>query len=74
MTEDVQRTLGEHAAHITNLRTDMQEIKTDVRAIRDLLSEAKGGWKTLMLIGGVAGVLGAATSKLLHWLMPFLPR
>ncbi len=37
----------------------------DVKKILSTLSEAKGGWKMVMLLGGSAGVLGAFAGKLL---------
>ena len=49
------------------VKDDVGEIKTDVRAIRDTLSQAKGGWKTLMLVGGIAAAVGATFSKLAAW-------
>jgi hypothetical protein len=41
--------------------------KTDdlLRAIQATLSEAKGGWRVMMLIGGAAGTLGG----LLGWIL-----
>jgi prefoldin subunit 5 len=41
---------------------EMAEIKTTLQNIERTLSEAKGGWKTLMAIGGgvslVTGIIG----------------
>jgi len=41
---------------------EMAEIKTTLQNIERTLSEAKGGWKTLMAIGGavslVTGIVG----------------
>ena len=51
------------------VKDDVAEIKTDVRAIRDTLSQAKGGWKTLMLVGGMAGAVGALLGKFLPFFM-----
>jgi hypothetical protein len=41
----------------------MQKTLSD---IEKTLSEAKGGWKMLMLLGGAGGVLGAALTQVLH--------
>jgi hypothetical protein len=35
----------------------MQEIKLAIQSINKTLSEAKGGWKTLMAVGGAVSVL-----------------
>jgi hypothetical protein len=43
---------------------EMAEIKTALQGIEKTLSEAKGGWKTLMAIGGgvslLTGIIGVA--------------
>lgn len=52
-----------------SLKSDVSEIKTDVAAIRDTLSQARGGWKTLVMVAGAAGAVGALLGKL----VPFLP-
>jgi len=36
-----------------------------IRGIRSTLDEAKGGWRTLMLVGSLAGVLGGAVAKVI---------
>ncbi len=56
--------LGELQAEVRNVKEDVAEMKSDLRDVRDILSQAKGGWKTLLLVAGIAGVMGAAVSKL----------
>jgi prefoldin subunit 5 len=58
------RELATHANDIQHLQEDMdkmvkemQEIKLAIQAINKTLSEAKGGWKTLMAIGGFVSFL-----------------
>jgi len=58
------RELATHANDIQHLQDDMdkmvkemQEIKLAIQAINKTLSEAKGGWKTLMAVGGAVSVL-----------------
>ena len=67
------RELATHASDIAHLQSDMDKLVASVAAmqktlsdIEKTLSEAKGGWKMLMLIGGAGGVLGAALTQLLH--------
>jgi cation transport ATPase len=67
------RELATHASDIAHLQDDMDKLVATVAAmhktlsdIEKTLSEAKGGWKMLMLIGGAGGVLGAALTQLLH--------
>ena len=63
------RELATHASEIRHLQddmdklvSDMEEVKKSLAAINRTLSEAKGGWKTLMAIGGlvsfVTGIVG----------------
>jgi prefoldin subunit 5 len=58
------RELATHANDIEHLQEDMdkmikemQEIKLAIQSINKTLSEAKGGWKTLMAVGGAVSVL-----------------
>lgn len=36
---------------------------SDVRAIRDAVLQARGGWRTMMLLGGSCGTLGVLLGK-----------
>jgi cation transport ATPase len=67
------RELATHAADIAHLQDDMDKLVASVAAmqktlgeIEKTLSEAKGGWKMLMLLGGAGGVLGAALTQFIH--------
>jgi prefoldin subunit 5 len=66
---ETARELATHASNIQHLQEDMDkmvkemaEIKTTLQNIEKTLSEAKGGWKTLMAIGGavslITGIIG----------------
>jgi len=56
-------------ADVSNLQKDVRELKDDVKAILETLNTAKGGWKTLLMVAGVAGAMGAFIAKV----APFLP-
>ena len=73
MNNDTQRQLGSLAAKVSNLEGDVSEIKSDIKDISDTLAQAKGGWKTLLLVAGIAGVMGAMVSKLAMF-ATWLPR
>lgn len=51
---------GKLQATVETLEADMRDMKADVRLIRDAITEARGGWKTLLLIGGAAATAGGA--------------
>lgn len=53
---------------LEHMRRDMDEVKSDLRIIRETLQQAKGGWKTLMLVAGLASTVGAMMAKLTPWL------
>lgn len=64
----IHHDLGRHDAQIEQLKADMSEVKSDVHEIKMMLSEARGGWRTLMLVGGIAATVGALVAKLATWL------
>jgi len=64
------RELATHSADIRHLQADMdkmtkdmEEIKDAIREISKTLSEAKGGWKMFLAVGGA----GAAVATLVTW-------
>ena len=63
MTDQIQRDLGRHDAEIGALQDDMKTLVSDVREIKETLAQAKGGWRTLMLVAGAAGAAGALVAK-----------
>ena len=60
-----ERELGEHAARLDSVESDISEIRSDVKKILAEMHQAKGGWRTLMLVGGMAGAVGALVGKFL---------
>jgi len=68
------RELATHASDIAHLQSDMDKMAADIDEIKRMLTsinttlaEAKGGWKMLLAIGGVAGAIGAGIMQVLHW-------
>lgn len=64
MTPDEQRRLAVLEAQMKDTRDDIHEIKTDVKMILGTIASAKGGWRMILLVAGIAGTLGAFASKL----------
>jgi len=61
-----------HAVEIKHIQDDMEklikemeEVRKSLAAIDRTLSEAKGGWKTFLAIGGA----GAVVVELIQWLV-----
>lgn len=74
MTQEIHRELGAHDARLDALEKDIQGLRKDMLRIFEkldnintTLSEAKGGWRTLMWVGGCSGVIGAALNHLVGW-------
>jgi len=76
MTNEVAtaRELATHAADIDHLQKDMNKLMSDMEDVKrtlvdiqSTLSEAKGGWRAMMLIGGASSVVGAGLAQVFHW-------
>lgn len=63
MTPDERDRLARLEAHYEGLKEDMREMRDDVRALRDMAENAKGGWRTLMIVGGIGSVVGGMLVK-----------
>ena len=62
----IERELAVHETEIKHLQNDMDkmvkdvnEIKDTLKAIQQTLDQAHGGWRMLMAVASVAGVIGA---------------
>ena len=80
MTNEVAtaRELATHAADIDHLQKDMNKLMSDMEDVKrtlvdiqSTLSEAKGGWKMLMLLGGAGGLFGSLITQVVHSLPPW---
>lgn len=49
---------------VDNLSDEIKQLKESIQAIRDLMEQSKGGWKTLVYLGGLASTVGG----LIAWL------
>ena len=75
MEMEVHRDLGKHDAQIEalqarveRLHADMAQVLEQLTKIDRLLSEARGGWKAMMMTAGFASALTAVAMKLYAWL------
>ena len=62
------REYGRLEARVEHLEGMVREMSTDIRAMRDLLEQSKGGWRVMMLVGGAAATMGGAVSWLVQHL------
>ena len=70
----VERELAEHGIEIRHLQDDMDrmvkdidEIKKCLAEINKTLSEAKGGWKTMMMVAGFTSAISGTLGFLIHY-------
>ena len=56
------RDYGQLEEQVKRLIKDVDSLTENVQAMRDMMEQSKGGWRTLVWLGGVAGSAGAAIS------------
>lgn len=68
---EVQRVIGRLEAQVTALTNlvaaltaKMERVENKLDDVEKTLSEARGGWRVLMWVGGASGSVGAAVSYL----------
>lgn len=74
METEVHRDIGRHDAQIEGLQLQVKQLHEDMsdmlhqlQQINQMLSEAKGGWKTLMAAAGLASAATAGAIKFAGW-------
>lgn len=61
-TQIDRRDYGRLEAQVERLTQDVHALKETVQKMHTMMAEARGGWRVLMLIGGVSGTIGAAAT------------
>ena len=56
-----------HADKLVALEHRCAAMESKLDDIIETLSEAKGGWRTLLWVGGAAGAIGALVAKFVPW-------
>lgn len=56
------RDYGRLEAQVSQLIKDIDSLTANVQAMRDLMEQSKGGWRTLVFLGGIASTMGALIS------------
>jgi len=62
---EIATRIAELATHQEHLTNDVTDLKKDMKEILAAANKAKGGWLTLIAVGGVAGSVGAMVGKFL---------
>ena len=66
---DIARELGGLQARMATLEDNSVEQRKCLASIKQTLDQAKGGWKLMIIVAGLAGSMGALLTKL----VPFIP-
>ena len=64
-----EREVGEHGARIGSLEQRFDRMEEKVDEVLRIMDEGKGGIKTVILVAGIAGSVGAAIGKFLPFLI-----
>lgn len=67
----ITRDVGEIKADVGNIKDRLEKLEVETRINTDTLTQAKGGWKTLMLIAGAASALGAGLTHIAQYMGMF---
>jgi len=72
MEHEIYRDIGAHDVDIQNLKAQVSGISKDVTEIKDMLNQARGGWKVMMAIGGFAAALSSVVTGLVFKILGIL--
>ena len=61
--QDMARQLGEVQGRLKSAEGAIREQHADIKSILRTLNQARGGWKTLLLVAGISGACGALVTK-----------
>ena len=73
MMTSIEREIGNLEARMQTVEQELQAIRSDVREIRDALVGAKGGWRTLTIVIGLATTFGAVLGRFMPALLTIRP-
>lgn len=55
-----RRDYGALEQKVAQLTADVHAMKETIEGMRDMMQQARGGWRTIMMLSGVAASIGAA--------------
>jgi phage shock protein A len=63
MSDELHRDIGRHDEAIETLKSEVAAMRAQLNRIESTLSQTKGGVRTLIAVGSIAGAVGAAIAK-----------
>jgi chromosome condensin MukBEF ATPase and DNA-binding subunit MukB len=67
MTDTPEVQIAVLKTEVDYLKKIIDEVRQDTKEIKETLTQAKGGWKTLLLVAGISSTVGAFITKLAPW-------
>ena len=58
--------MGVLETDVAHLKTTVDRIENDLRAMRDMMEQSKGGWKVLVMIGGAVSACSTFLGYFVH--------
>lgn len=71
--DDLQRTVGNFEAKIDRLERDVSLLIANQTEMLQILHQARGGWKVMVMVGGAASAITIMATKVLSYIWS-LPR
>lgn len=60
---------GALIARVGHVEAEVHGLRADMEKVLETLQEAKGGWRTLMFVGGAAASLGSILGGIVSWVL-----
>lgn len=61
---------GQLKTRVEVLQTQVSSMQKDVKVMRDLMEQGKGGWRTLVFLGGMTATFGSFVA----WALSHVPK
>lgn len=65
---DLQRDIGRLEARQDSTDERLERIESKLDQLVEYMASAKGGWRLIFAVGGLAASLAASIAEVLHWL------
>lgn len=72
MADSHDHVIGMLSEAVRQLQKSVEGLTTQVDNVQTTLAEARGGWRTLMWLGGAAGIIGTIVGSYLDHLISAL--
>jgi hypothetical protein len=68
VSDELRYISGRHSEAIENLKAEVAAMRETLDEIKGILAQARGGWKTLVVVGSIAGAIGASFAKVVAFI------